>query len=63
MPADSVGGVIGCVLGSVIHLIRMRVSKQDHVLAFGPYLAAGIFIASLWGERIVEAYINTLGAS
>ena len=55
--------VIGCVLGSVIHLIRMRVSKQDHVLAFGPYLAAGIFIASLWGERIVEAYINTLGAS
>ncbi len=52
--------IVGCVLGSVIHLIRMRVSKQDHVLAFGPYLAAGIFIASLWGERIVNAYINTL---
>lgn len=50
--------VIGCVLGSVIHLIRMRVSKQDHVLAFGPYLAAGIFIASLWGDRIVKAYLS-----
>ncbi|MCR5473586.1 MAG: prepilin peptidase [Lachnospiraceae bacterium] len=52
--------VIGCILGSVIHLIRMKVSKQDHVLAFGPYLAAGIFIASLWGNGIVNAYISTL---
>lgn len=51
--------VIGCILGSIIHLIRMKVSKQDHVLAFGPYLAAGIFIASLWGERIVNAYLGT----
>ena len=51
--------VIGCVLGSIIHLIRMKVSKQDHVLAFGPYLAAGIFIASLWGDRIVNAYLNS----
>ena len=52
--------VIGCILGSVIHLIRMKVSKQDHVLAFGPYLAVGIFIASLWGNGIVNAYISTL---
>jgi len=52
--------VIGCVLGSVIHLIRMKVSGQDHVLAFGPYLAAGIMIASLWGERIIEAYLSIL---
>ena len=51
--------VIGCILGSIIHLIRMKVSKQDHMLAFGPYLAAGIFIASLWGERIVNTYLGT----
>ncbi len=51
--------VLGCVFGSIIHLIRMRVSKQDHVLAFGPYLSAGIFIASLWGDRIVGAYLRT----
>ena len=49
--------VIGCIIGSVIHVIRMKVSKQDHVLAFGPYLATGIFISSLWGERIVNSYI------
>ncbi len=51
--------IIGCVLGSVIHLIRMKVSKQDHVLAFGPYLAAGIFIAGIWGDMIVNAYISS----
>lgn len=52
--------IIGCVLGSVIHLIRMKVSDQDHVLAFGPYLCSGIFIAALWGDVIVGAYLNTL---
>ena len=52
--------VIGCITGSVIHLLRMKISKQDHVLAFGPYLAFGILIASLWGEVIVEAYLSTL---
>ena len=51
--------VIGCVLGSIIHIIRMKVSKEDHVLAFGPYLAAGIFIACLWGDMIVDAYLGT----
>ncbi len=50
--------VIGCILGSIIHLIRMKVSGQDHVLAFGPYLAAGIFIACLWGEGIVNKYLS-----
>ncbi len=52
--------VIGCILGSIIHVVRMKASEQDHVLAFGPYLAAGIFIASLWGDKIVTAYIQTL---
>ncbi len=51
--------VIGCVLGSIIHLVRMRISKADHVLAFGPYLSVGIFIASLWGEMIADAYLST----
>ena len=52
--------VIGCVLGSVIHLIRMKVSGQDHVLAFGPYLAAGIFMAALWGDTLVNLYLQTI---
>ncbi|RDU21849.1 prepilin peptidase [Anaerosacchariphilus polymeriproducens] len=48
----------GCILGSVIHPIRMKVSKADHVLAMGPYLAAGIIIAVLWGESFISWYLS-----
>ncbi len=50
--------MLGCIIGSVIHIIRMKISKEDHVLAFGPYLAAGIFIAALWGEKILSWYLG-----
>ncbi len=50
--------VIGCILGSIIHLIRMKMSGEDHVLAFGPYLAVGIFIACMWGDVLVGAYLG-----
>ncbi len=48
----------GCVLGAVIHVIRMKASGQDHVLAMGPYLSAGAFIAALWGERLISWYLG-----
>ena len=50
---------IGCVLGSVIHLIRMRVSGVDRMLAMGPYLSAGLFIAMLWGNYFISWYLNS----
>lgn len=50
--------VLGCILGSVIHLIRMRATKAEHVLAMGPYLSAGIFIAALWGDSLIWIYLN-----
>lgn len=50
--------VLGCILGSVIHLVRMRVTKAEHVLAMGPYLSAGIFIAALWGDSLIWMYLN-----
>ena len=48
--------ILGCILGSVIHIIRMKVSKQGHVLAMGPYLSMGIAIAVLYGERFLQWY-------
>ena len=39
---------LGCIIGSVIHLIRMKVTNAGNRLAMGPYLAAGIFISMLW---------------
>ena len=50
--------VIGSVVGSVIHLILMKVQKKDRVLAFGPYLALGIFFAMLYGNAIITWYLR-----
>lgn len=50
---------LGCVLGSVIHIILMRIQNKDRVLAFGPYLSLGIYISMVCGEQIIEWYLNT----
>lgn len=50
---------LGCVLGSFIHVILMRVQNKDRVLAFGPYLSLGIYISMVSGEQIIEWYLNT----
>ena len=51
---------LGCILGSVIHLLRMKLSGAERVLAMGPYLSAGIFISALWGMRMIEWYLGLL---
>ena len=53
--------LIGCIIGSIIHVFRMRFTKAEHILALGPYLAAGVFIASLWGEQLLHWYLSILG--
>ncbi|MDO4540504.1 MAG: prepilin peptidase [Syntrophomonadaceae bacterium] len=50
--------LLGCVLGSVIHLLRMRFAEADRVLAMGPYLALGVFIALLWGPQLLHWYLS-----
>lgn len=50
---------IGCVLASIIHPIRMRISHLNRVLAFGPYLSVGIAIAILFGRQILDWYLQT----
>ena len=49
---------IGSVLGVVIHFTLMKFKGKDRVLAFGPYLAVGIFIAMLYGDQILFWYLN-----
>lgn len=51
---------LGSILGSIIHIVIMNVSKKDNVLAFGPYLSAGIFIAMLFGNQLISWYIGLL---
>ena len=50
--------LLGCIFGAVIHVIRMKVSGKERVLAFGPYLCAGLTIAMLFGTNIINWYIS-----
>ena len=50
--------LLGCSIGSVVHVIRMRVTKCDHVLALGPYLSIGVFISMLWGTQWISWYFG-----
>lgn len=52
---------VGCIVGSVCHVIRMRLSDAEHVLAMGPYLSVGIFICALWGNAMIAWYLGLLG--
>lgn len=56
------GFVFGCILGSIIHVVRMKVSKKDHVLAMGPYLSAGVMISIFVGEYLITWYTALLGS-
>lgn len=49
---------LGSVFGSVIHIARMKISGKNHVLAFGPYLSAGILVAALYGNEIIKLYLG-----
>lgn len=55
--------MVGCVLGAVIHVIRMKVSGEGRVLALGPYLSMGVWIAIMWGNDILSWYFGLLGFS
>lgn len=53
--------VLGCIIGSVVHIARMKISGQGHMLAFGPYLSVGIIISALAGEQMIAWYLSWLG--
>lgn len=50
--------LLGCIIGSIIHLTMMAVKKVGRELAFGPYLSAGVFLAMIWGEQLVGWYLS-----
>lgn len=52
---------LGCIIGSVLHIARMKLAGAGRALAMGPYLSAGIMISALWGEQMIRAYMSLLG--
>lgn len=52
--------VVGCALGSVIHITIMAMSKGERMLAFGPYLSLGIVVSMIWGEQLAGWYLSLI---
>jgi leader peptidase (prepilin peptidase)/N-methyltransferase len=50
--------MIGAISGSAIHLLLMAIKGKTRVLAFGPYLAFGIFVAMLYGGELIRWYLG-----
>ena len=53
--------VLGCILGAIIHVLRMKVKGAERVLAFGPYLSSGILISVWFGAPLITWYLGLLG--
>ena len=53
--------LLGCVIGSAVHTVRIKVSKAGRMLAMGPYLSAGVLLAALWGDAWINWYLSLLG--
>lgn len=54
------GMFVGCIIGAVIHIIRMK-RGAGRRLAFGPYLAAGTWLAALFGDMAIAWYLGLFG--
>ena len=52
--------LVGSVGGALIHSVRMK-KGAGNKLAFGPYLAAGIWLSALVGEPLITAYLSLFG--
>jgi leader peptidase (prepilin peptidase)/N-methyltransferase len=50
----------GSLAGALIHSVRMR-RGAGRRLAFGPYLAAGIWFSALVGQPLIQAYLGLFG--
>ncbi len=51
---------VGSILAAVVECIRMAVTKKKGKFPFGPYLAAGVMIAALWGTDLYQWYISNI---
>lgn len=52
--------LVGSLAGALIHSARMKRGAGSK-LAFGPYLAAGIWFSALIGEPLINGYLSLFG--
>ncbi len=52
--------MVGCIVGSIIHLLRMKIARAPRLLAMGPYLSFGILFSALFGDALISWYLSLL---
>ena len=52
--------ILGSFVGAIVGVILMRVQGRDlkFALPFGTFLAPAAYIALIWGDRIIAAYLS-----
>lgn len=51
--------VVGGLGGGI--LLMTGLMKRKDPIPFGPFLALGIMVASLWGSQLIEIYLKISG--
>lgn len=50
--------LLSSLVGAIIGIILLKVKKENQPFAFGPYIAIAGWIAFLWGDVIMKAYLG-----
>lgn len=52
------GFFFGCFAATITHILLMVFKNAGRTLSFGPYLSVGVFFSMLWGNAIINWYLN-----
>ncbi|KAA8733701.1 prepilin peptidase [Acinetobacter qingfengensis] len=50
--------LLSSLVGAIIGIILLKITKENRPFAFGPYLAIAGWIALIWGEKIMHIYLG-----
>ncbi|OTG68791.1 prepilin peptidase [Acinetobacter sp. ANC 4470] len=50
--------LLSSLVGAIIGIILLKIRKENQPFAFGPYIAIAGWIAFIWGEQIMKAYLG-----
>lgn len=50
--------LLSSLVGAIIGIVLLKIRKENQHFAFGPYIAIAGWIAFIWGEQIMKAYLG-----
>ena len=56
----TLGFFAACLIGSIVHLVRMRFAGAGLALRLGPYLVLGLALSMFFGTPLINWYISSI---